>query len=281
MTVIPRPTISDIALAEFQSEPRAKDTDLGRKLGMPRPRGIRELIKRHRVELEAFGDLVETEAATHGGTRRTVGRVYWLNEEQALLISTKSDAPLAAEVRQMLIRVFVAFRRGHLVPALPLAPAEAARAVTETFGAYFDAATRFLGLDRNQAALCADRATKAATGVTMLGAMGVNYLEAPNQSALVTPTRIGQEIGHRTGSPMSARKVNLALMNMGLQILSPGGTSNWEPTEKGKHFGGRMVDVPRANTEGNAQQLLWPLSVAQIVFGAVATNFEAPEANQA
>ena len=39
---------------------------------------------------------------------------YLLNEEQALLLATVSSAPNAPAVRAMLIRTFVAWRRGHL-----------------------------------------------------------------------------------------------------------------------------------------------------------------------
>lgn len=105
--------ISDVRLVEVDNEPRVRDTDLGKRLGLRRPRVVRELIERNRAELERFGSL----AVLHGESRGQKFDEFWLNEEQALLVSALSDAPAAADVRHMLIKVFVAWRRGHLIPA--------------------------------------------------------------------------------------------------------------------------------------------------------------------
>lgn len=45
------------------------------------------------------------------------GKTYWLNEGQAILVTIRSDAPKAPEVRKELIDVFMAYRRGQLVQA--------------------------------------------------------------------------------------------------------------------------------------------------------------------
>jgi hypothetical protein len=105
--------IPDIGLTEIESEPRARDIDLAERLGFSRPRNIRRLIERHRSELEQFGTCSTVERVMRGNDVTE----YWLNEEQALLMSILSNAPNAAAVRAMLIRVFVAYRRGHLVEA--------------------------------------------------------------------------------------------------------------------------------------------------------------------
>ncbi|MBB4077088.1 hypothetical protein GGR08_001405, partial [Bartonella fuyuanensis] len=39
---------------------------------------------------------------------------YWLNEEQALLIATLSNTEKSSQVRYMLIKLFVAWRRGEI-----------------------------------------------------------------------------------------------------------------------------------------------------------------------
>jgi len=52
-----------------------------------------------------------------GGKRVGTVSEYWLNEEQALLVSVLSDAPNAPAVRAMLIKVFVAWRRGNTEPS--------------------------------------------------------------------------------------------------------------------------------------------------------------------
>jgi hypothetical protein len=112
-----------IELAEFDGEPCARDTDIGERLGFERPRDIRKLIERNLAEIEAFG-VCATVARTSDERGGRPATEYWLTEEQALLVASKSDAPNAAQVRHMLIKVFVAWRRGHLVPAPTLTPAE-------------------------------------------------------------------------------------------------------------------------------------------------------------
>ncbi|MGA0564189.1 hypothetical protein ACO2RV_17220 [Ancylobacter sp. VNQ12] len=108
----------NISITEIENEPRARDLDIGKRLGLARPRVIRELIARNRQEIEGFGPL----AVRHGESRGQEFTEYWLTEEQALLVATLSSAPNAAAVRAMLIRAFVAWRRGHLGGTASLAP---------------------------------------------------------------------------------------------------------------------------------------------------------------
>lgn len=103
-------SLQEIAIVEQGGMPLARDIDIGERLGLQRPRVIRELIERNREELEGFGPL----AVRHGKSRGQDFTEYLLSEEQALLIATLSSAPNAPAVRAMLIRTFVAWRRGHL-----------------------------------------------------------------------------------------------------------------------------------------------------------------------
>lgn len=102
--------IMEIALTAIEGEPRAKDLDIGERLGLKRPRVIRDMIKNNMVEFERFGSL----AVRSGKSRGQEFTEFWLNEEQALLAAVLSDAPNAPAVRAMLIKTFVAWRRGHL-----------------------------------------------------------------------------------------------------------------------------------------------------------------------
>lgn len=108
-------TLPDVPLVEREGEPRARDVDIAERLGFERPRKIRELIERNRPEFEALGGISPYRGAKIGRGRPEEG--YLLNEEQALLAATLSQAPNASAVRAMLIRTFVAWRRGHLAPA--------------------------------------------------------------------------------------------------------------------------------------------------------------------
>lgn len=103
-------SLQEIAIVDLGGEPLARDTDIGERLGLARPRVIRELIERNRGELEGFGPL----AVRHGKSRGQDFDEYLLTEEQALLVATLSSAPNAPAVRAMLIRTFVSWRRGHL-----------------------------------------------------------------------------------------------------------------------------------------------------------------------
>lgn len=98
-------------LAEIGGEPRVRDLDLAERLGFDRPRKIRELIERNIAEIEGMGSL----APRRGKSRGQVFTEYWLNEEQALLVAVLSNAPQAKVVRAMLVRTFVAYRRGQMI----------------------------------------------------------------------------------------------------------------------------------------------------------------------
>lgn len=119
--------IVPLTVIDLDGDPRVRDTDLAERLGFERPRVIRELIQRNIEEIEGFGRapcrtaLVE-QAMPRGGMKAVEVHEYWLNEEQALLVSILSKAPNAPAVRAMLIRVFVAWRRGNIDKPKPVLP---------------------------------------------------------------------------------------------------------------------------------------------------------------
>lgn len=119
-----------ITLTTINEEPRVLDTDLAEALGMANPTHIRQnVILPNRAELEGFGGLAAAKRnpGPMGGRPTTA---YYLNEEQALLVCLLSRTERAKAVRAEVIRVFTAYRKGQLQPALPdfTNPAEAARA---------------------------------------------------------------------------------------------------------------------------------------------------------
>lgn len=102
--------LREIALIERDGEPRARDIEIAERLGFKQPRDIRKTLARHRGALEGFGPVLVAETTYRGQKSEE----WHLNEEQALYAATVSDAPNAPAVRAMLIRTFVAWRRGHL-----------------------------------------------------------------------------------------------------------------------------------------------------------------------
>lgn len=125
----------ELGLAPFEDEPRVEDLRLAEVLEFGRPRDIRQLIERNAEELSTYGHLrVEGTGAVRrragGQLEGQEGQSYWLNEEQALLVTLFSRTERAAQVRRLVIDVFKAWRRGELSPSrivssgdtLPLLP---------------------------------------------------------------------------------------------------------------------------------------------------------------
>jgi hypothetical protein len=119
------PVFQSLAVAEFEGEPRIRDLDLAERLAFDRPRKIRELIERNRVEIEGLGTCPAVGRVARGNQVRE----FYLNEEQALLVAVLSDAPQAPAVRAMLIRTFVAYRRGQLETPAALTDAESRKVI--------------------------------------------------------------------------------------------------------------------------------------------------------
>ncbi len=105
-----------ITLIEHEDEPRIRDIVLGKKLGMARPRDIRKLIERHMDTLTRFGTCATVARVSKGARGAATATEYLLNEEQAVYLVTQSDAPNALETKVAVVKVFVAWRHGHLVP---------------------------------------------------------------------------------------------------------------------------------------------------------------------
>lgn len=101
-------TVDNIEVID--NEPRIKDVVLGERLGLNRPRKIREVISSNMAELLAYGcaPLVRAHEKIGFVTRQT--EAYYLNEPQALLICMFSRTEKAAAVRKELIDVYMAYR---------------------------------------------------------------------------------------------------------------------------------------------------------------------------
>lgn len=126
---------------------------------------------------------------------------------------------------------------------------------------------KMAGLAGNQALIAANRATAALTGVDSLALMGITYMDAPQNEALLSPTDIGMQIGSA-----SARTVNLILTGLGLQTVGRDhkGHIYYEPTAEGVRAGGVMQDTGKKHGTGTPiRQLRWASSVVNIVEDAM------------
>lgn len=101
-------TVNDLQVIE--DEPRIKDLTLAERLGIDRPRKIRDVIKSNIKELQEFGRAhLQSANEKVGCTTRTI-QAYYLNEAQALLLCMFSRTAKAAQVRKELIDVYMAYR---------------------------------------------------------------------------------------------------------------------------------------------------------------------------
>lgn len=101
---------SGITPAIRGGELRILDIDLAGRLGFDRPRNIRNLIKRYEGDLSKMGVCFTVEQ-TSGGKGGRPAVAYYLNEEQALFITTKSETPNAIAVTIEIVTQFAAFKR--------------------------------------------------------------------------------------------------------------------------------------------------------------------------
>lgn len=114
------PSTSPIVPAMRNGELRILDTDLASRLGFAKPTKIRDLIKRQMVSLEEIST-VPTVGTVIRGQNATE---HYLNEEQALFITAKSETPMATKITIEIVTQFAAMKRGS-TPAVPTSFREA------------------------------------------------------------------------------------------------------------------------------------------------------------
>ena len=178
------------------------------------------------------------------------------------IVQRRATSAIPAETREAIARfqrwvfhdVLPSIRRtGAYAPAEPASPP----AVASTFKGYFSIG-RLIGLDRNQSALAANRATVSVLGVNPLALMGATHLLAPAQEHVLTPTEIGRELGGRSGIA-----ANQLLAERGLQIGKRDAKDRayWQPTDAGMAYA-RLYDTGKKHGDGTpVTQVKWRSSV--------------------
>ncbi|QQX91342.1 phage antirepressor KilAC domain-containing protein [Gluconobacter sphaericus] len=104
-----------IAPTMHDGELRILDTDLATRLGFSNPAMIRKLIGRHSESLSQMG-VVSTVEITSGAKGGRPGTAHYLNEEQALFITAKSETAAATKITIEIVTQFAAFKRGEIAP---------------------------------------------------------------------------------------------------------------------------------------------------------------------
>jgi hypothetical protein len=97
-------------------EPRIRDLELAKRLGYANVYNIRKLIEGLHNAKKLSGCVVFSAAKKTSGGRP--GSEYWLDEHSSLKVIAKSDMDPADLILDEMIDVFMAYRRGKLVPRL-------------------------------------------------------------------------------------------------------------------------------------------------------------------
>lgn len=249
-----------IRVVELDGEPWFIATDAARELG-------------HRDAEKLTRTLDDDEKGTHTvgtpGGQQTLSVISEAGLYRAI-VQRRATSEVSDEVRERIARfqrfvfhdVLPAIRRtgGYTLPAAPVAPLPPP-AVASAFKSFFGIG-RLIGLDRNQAALSANRATVASTGVDALALMGHTALVAPQQAPALTPTEIGRELGG-----LSALKVNAILAELGLQEgrRDARDRAYWIATAAGEPYA-VYLDTGKAHGDGTPiRQLKWAATVVPLV----------------
>ena len=150
--------------------------------------------------------------------------------------------------------VFERLEDAYFNPPLPVVTADTKR-VRSVFGDYV-ALAKLADLDKNQAAIAANRPTLKQTGVDVLGELGLTHMLAPKQVVALTPTEIGKELGGLT-----ARAVNARLQLLGYQTAGAADSGPpWLPIGRGVPLS-RWFDARKQHGDGAVQQLKWSAAI--------------------
>jgi len=150
-------------------------------------------------------------------------------------------------------------------PTSPKSQAALARDAVDTFKCMREF-SEMLDLDRNQAILSANRATRRLVGLDLLDVTEHPLLEAPHQEALMTVTELGMRLGG-----IKVRAMNLLLTEHGFQncLRDPKNEIYYEATDLGRQYS-RMVDQDRAKGSGAPiLQLRWLTSAIEPLRAAI------------
>lgn len=168
--------------------------------------------------------------------------------DEALKIQVAFIDAFEAMAKRILAAEFTLGEKAQIFPVA----AEAFRSLTSV--------AQVFGLEKNQALLYANKATKRETGVDFQNVLQIE-LKNKDQERCFTPT----DLGHRIG--MSAMKFNRMLESAGLQEKR---NQIWCATEIGKTYS-VLLDAGKKHSDGTPiQQLKWKEDVLELIQKKVA-----------
>ena len=118
-----------------------------------------------------------------------------------------------------------------------------------------------IGVTGNQKAIAANQATIKHTGINALETMGMTHLIADKQRALLTVSAVGKRVD------MSARSLNLKLIEMGLQTKHRDHKEKmyYEITKAGEEYAKSMDTGHKHNSGTPVTQIKWYSDVIELI----------------
>lgn len=256
-------------------EPLVRDVDLGERAGLRMPRDVRRTIK------AAIDDGALTEATGGVGAAHTPiawtedevvsgnkAKVYYLNEEGALLILTRLRTKTAVAVTRALVSVFVKVRRGEL-PAVSAEPAHDALGAYDRAAAMLTEAVDAELLDKREAVLRKMVLFRKETGIDLLAApteapaRGLPQAADLAEGERLIVTRPVDKAGHYSatelGRPYGLSAVVVGKLADAAGIKGSGGYGKWSPITDGQ---GRVINQQFLYNDAGRLQMQ-PMLVAE------------------
>lgn len=158
------------------------------------------------------------------------------------------------------IRKTGSYTRGELPPSpAKEAPLSGAARELRLQFRMFRSVAKEVGLTGNQAILSANQATRATTGIDVIGLLGVTHLEPETNARDLTPGEIAARL-----SLSSAQEANRLMTRLGYQtaLRDRKNRVQYEPTDKGRSIGAVYKDTGRKHSTGApVKQLFWPVTI--------------------
>jgi phage anti-repressor protein len=206
---------------------------------------------RDRVEQYGFVENADFVVFANSGEKGRPSREYALTLDMAKEVAMVERNDRGKQVRKYFIECERRLKMNALSPGSHVK--EASMAFRSFMGI-----GRLIGLDRNQAALAANRATIKTVGLDALEIMDATHLTAPQQSTILTATDIGARVGGKSG-----QAANQLLAERGFQLghRDAKGRTYWEPTEAGKPYA-VFQDTGKKHSDGTpVRQLKWSADI--------------------
>ena len=220
-------------------EPWFIASDVAKALGYERPN---DAVNTHCKKVNKF---------SYGDSPRGAQPYNIIPESDVYRLIMRSNLPNAERFQDWVVEeVLPSIRKTGSYSMAP-ASAPGVRPLRD-IAAIYEAA----GIHGNQLALALDKFYKAESGMSALGAAGIE-LKEPKQDVHCNATQLGEMMGG-----VKARAVNKRLAAAGLQESTPAG---WRPTEFGKRYS-VLLDTGKKMGNGTpVTQLKWYPSVLDII----------------